>query len=96
MNVGVRYLAQLRGLAGCAGERVELTESCTLAGLVAVLLERHPGLKNALSDGTGHIRPGILVFVGDEQAGPERALKEGDEVTFLTPIAGGGRSGFPA
>jgi molybdopterin converting factor small subunit len=90
MIVGVRYLAQLRRLAGCTAEQIELPDPCTAAGLVAALVDRHPALQPALVDEHGQVRRTILVFVGDEQAGPDRLLGDGDEVTLLTPIAGGG------
>jgi molybdopterin converting factor small subunit len=92
MIVDVRYLAQLRGLVGRSAEHIDLPDPCTVAGLVAVLLERHPGL----GDGACRLRPGVLVFVGDEQASPERPLCDGDEVLFMAPVAGGCRPGFPA
>jgi molybdopterin converting factor small subunit len=90
MNVTVRYLAQLRGLAGRSSEQLELNGPGTTAGLVEALIERHPPLRPILLDEQGRPRASVLLFVGDEQAGPDRALTEGDEVTFLTPIAGGG------
>ncbi len=89
MNIAVRYLAQMRGLAGRSLQSVDLPGPCTVAELVAVLVERQPSLKTALLDGAGRPRPGVLVFVGDEQVGPDRPLRDGDEVSFLTPIAGG-------
>jgi molybdopterin converting factor small subunit len=89
MTVGVRYLAQLRRLAGQGAEQLDLPEPCTVARLVAVLAGRHPALAPVLLDAAGRARPSVLVFVGDEQADPGRALADGDEVTFLTPIAGG-------
>ncbi len=90
MKVGVRYLAQLRQAAGRTVEQVEWPGPATLAGLVAALAERHPSLRDVLLDPAGAPRASVLVFVGDEQAGPDRPLSEGDEVTLMTPIAGGG------
>ena len=89
MTVIVRYLAQLRRLAGRSIERLDLAGPCTLAGLVAALAERHPELSAVLVDDQGQGRPSVLVFVGDEQASPDRPLSDGDEVTLLAPIAGG-------
>jgi molybdopterin converting factor small subunit len=89
MNVGVRYLAQLRRLAGRSAEQVALPEPYTTGHLVAVLAERYPALRPALLDEQGQPRRSVLVFVGDEQVNLDRPLGERDEVTFLTPIAGG-------
>jgi len=41
-------------------------------------------------DACGGVQPAILLFVGDEQVGPETVpLRDGDVVTVLTPMAGG-------
>jgi molybdopterin converting factor small subunit len=91
MNVGVRYLAQLRRLAGRSTEQLELPDPCTVAGFVATLVQRQPALSVALVDGEGRPRSSVLVFVGDEQVSCDRPLADGDVVTLLTPIAGGRR-----
>jgi molybdopterin converting factor small subunit len=90
MNVRVRYLAQLKQAAGTPAERVELPEPCTVADLAVLLAGRRPGLRGVLLDGDNKVQRTVLTFLGDEQVGPERALREDDELTLLTPIAGGG------
>jgi molybdopterin converting factor small subunit len=89
MNVVVRYLAQLRRLAGRSEERVSLSGPCSVGQLVADLAEANNGLRRALLDDRGGLRAAILIFVGDEQATADRTLKDGDEVILMTPIAGG-------
>lgn len=80
MKLAVRYLAQLRHAVGSGGEEVELPGPLSVRELLAALAARRPAL----------LTPALLVFVGDEQAEPERQLRDGDEVTLLTPVAGGG------
>jgi molybdopterin converting factor small subunit len=92
MRVLVRYMAQLRTAAGIAEESVELAGPCTASELAARLAARHgDALRRLLLAADGRLSPVILVFVGDAQAGPDErlALKDGDVVTLLSPIAGG-------
>jgi molybdopterin converting factor small subunit len=92
MKVVVRYLAQLKQAAGRASEAVEVEAPCPAHELVARLAERHgPPLRPLLLTPAGRLQPTVLVFVGDQQvgAGQERLLRDGDELTLLTPIAGG-------
>jgi molybdopterin converting factor small subunit len=94
MKVRVRYLAQLKQAAGLGAETVELEGPCAAREFVANLAERHGGpLRGLLLTPGGQVQPTILIFVGDEQvaAGASEALRDGDEVTLLSPIAGGGR-----
>jgi molybdopterin converting factor small subunit len=82
MTITVHYLAQLRRATGRASERIDLDEPATLASLLTALARRH---------GEGLLRPTVLAFVNDAQVGrPEDVvLRDGDSVTFLSPIAGG-------
>jgi molybdopterin converting factor small subunit len=92
MRISVRYLAQLRQAAGTAGEEVELQTASSARELVTQLAQRRGGdLGRLLLDSDGRLHPTILLFVGDEQVGPEEytPLKEGDIITLLSPIAGG-------
>ena len=83
MIVRVRYLAQARQAAGRSAEEVEVEDGCTVAALSARLAEAGPALRSVLA------APTRLTFVGDEQAGAGQVLREGDEIIFTTPIAGG-------
>jgi molybdopterin converting factor small subunit len=91
VRVVVRYMAQLRQAAGAAVEQVELERPCSIAELILRLADRHQApFRELVLDGRGGIRPAVLLFVGDEQVGPGRsALRDGDVVTVLTPMAGG-------
>jgi molybdopterin converting factor small subunit len=83
-------MAQLRQAAGAAAESVELDQPCSVGDLIKCLADRHGGsFRELLLDAGGGVRPAVLLFVGDEQVGPERPLRDGDVATVLTPMAGG-------
>jgi molybdopterin converting factor small subunit len=96
MIVTVRYLAQLKQAAGRSAEQVPLDAPCTIAELIALLAQRHGLLRPALLDTDGGVQRTLLIFVGDEQSAPDRVLRDGDEVTLMTPIAGGEREAWQA
>jgi molybdopterin converting factor small subunit len=89
--VTVRYRAQLRQAVGVAVEHIELDRPCAAVELVTQVAERHgPPLRDLLLAADGRPRPTVLLFVGDEQIGPgSPPLRDGDEVTILSPMAGG-------
>ena len=91
MKVAVRYMAQLRHAAGAGSEQIDLDRPCSVGELLTRLADCHGGpFRDLLLDAGGGVRPAVLLFVGDEQVGPERAgLGDGDVVTVLTPMAGG-------
>src|SRR5262249_10571644 len=90
MNVGVRYLAQLKQAAGRSAEQVALAAPCTIEEFIGDLARRHGGSLSALLlTATGQLQPTILTFIGDDQANRDAVLRDGDIVTLLTPIAGG-------
>jgi molybdopterin converting factor small subunit len=90
MKVAVRYLAQLKQAAGLAREEVDVEAACPVGWLAASLAERHgQPLRGLLLDAHGAVQPTILLIAGDEQVGPAAELRDGDELTLLTPIPGG-------
>jgi len=92
MNVTVEYTAQLKRAAGCATESVELDGDFTLDNLVSQIAQRHgDAVSSILLHEEGGVHPSILVFVGNEQVRPndDSHLKDGDVVSFVSPISGG-------
>jgi molybdopterin converting factor small subunit len=92
MQVTVWYMAQLKQAAGKASEQLELDNPCTLRELAQRLADRHgESLRRLLFDPGGALQPTNLFFVGDTQVQPADSLqlKDGDEITILSPIAGG-------
>ena len=92
MRISVHYLAQLRQAAGTGCEEMDLPTACSARQLLVRLAQqRGDSLGRLLLGGDKKVHPTILLFVGDEQVGPEEdtMLKDGDVVTILSPIAGG-------
>lgn len=91
MRIIVKYSAQLRQMAGTACEELELSTNCELAGALERLVEQRTALRPFLFDSTGGLRPSLLLCLGAEQVQPARCrpLKDGDELSLLSPIAGG-------
>lgn len=92
MTIVVRYLAQVRQAAGRSGEEVVLDAPCHLSDVLRHLAERHDEpFRRLLLDPAGRVQTSLLLFVGDQQVGEAGAvpLKDGDEITVLTPMAGG-------
>jgi molybdopterin converting factor small subunit len=92
MRVSVRYMAQLRQAAGVAEESLDVDDGCAASDLAVRLAARHgSALRRLLLTPDGRLSPVILAFVGDAQirADERLALKDGDVITLLSPIAGG-------
>ena len=92
MKVTVNYLAQLKQVAGTPSESVKLDDACSVQDLVKYVAKQHgDSLRNFLLNSESDLRNSILAIVGYDQVHWEtpRQLKEGDEVSFLSPLAGG-------
>ncbi len=81
MSLVVRYFAAARERAGCSREDVELPTPPTVAALLEALAARHPQLSPLLK----HLR----VAVNHEFMELDGAVKAGDEVALIPPVAGG-------
>jgi len=90
--IKVRIPTPLRPLTHGQGE-VE-TQGINVAELIENLNAAHPGVKDRLCDENGDLRRFVNVYVNEEDIrflkGKETALKDGDEVSFVPAIAGGG------
>jgi molybdopterin converting factor small subunit len=90
MQVTVHYLAQLKRAAGCAMEVATLPAAAHLSDLLRAIGDRHGSAFRALIlDDADEPRSSLLFFVGDEHADLKRLLHDGDDVSILTPMAGG-------
>lgn len=81
MRVQARFFAAYRELTGASQVEVDLPEGATVADLVDALRERGPSF--------GALPPKPAVAVNLEYAPPETGLRDGDEVAFIPPVAGG-------
>jgi molybdopterin converting factor small subunit/photosystem II stability/assembly factor-like uncharacterized protein len=83
----VHLPATLRELIDGRGE-IDVSAS-DVAGLVAELESRYPGLAARVTDEQGALRPHVKIFVNGETAGLEEPLRDADEVRILPAISGG-------
>ena len=79
MTLRIRYFAMLREQAGVSEENIR-TAAATPTVLWEELRKRH-GFDAPLS--------ALSVAVNEEFVSPERALRDGDMVVFIPPVAGG-------
>ena len=92
MKVKIRYCGQLKQAAGCAAEEVKPGGELSARELIASVAARHgEPLTGYLLDESGRLRPTVLAFVNEEQIDWEtpRPLGDGDELVFMSAIAGG-------
>jgi MoaD family protein len=91
MTAKIRIPTPLRKLTNNE-ELVEVTAS-TVAGAIAELQSRYPGIKERLLDDTGAVRRFVNVYVNDEDIrfleNQQTPIKDGDEVSIIPAIAGG-------
>lgn len=74
-----------------AGDRRFDLTADDLIGLLDALFLRHPQLRVHLLDEAGAIRPHVMLFHNDVAAADHRQpLGEGDRVTVLQAVSGGG------
>ncbi|MEC4678783.1 MAG: MoaD/ThiS family protein [Nitrospirota bacterium] len=81
--VKVKFFAVLKGLVGKEEVSIEIKEGSTLQQLIDQLKGDLPPLVDIMQQG------GILISVNQEVLGKEAIIKDGDEVAFLPPFAGG-------
>ncbi|MHB8519770.1 MAG: MoaD/ThiS family protein [Limisphaerales bacterium] len=91
MPIKVRIPTPLRKLTN--NEELVEVDATTVAGAVAELQSRYPGIQERLLDEHGAVRRFVNVYVNEEdirflqnQATP---LKPGDELSIIPAIAGG-------
>ena len=92
MKVKIRYCGQLKQAAGCASEEVEPGGEPSVQDLIASGAARHGDpLTGYLLDESGRLRATVLAFLNEEQVDWEtpRPLGDGDELVFMSAIAGG-------
>jgi len=81
VNIRVLFFGQLKDVAGCASDSVDLAEGATLADLLAHYEKKAPRLKDFL--------PSTAIALNQKFAFPASRLKENDEVALLPPVSGG-------
>jgi molybdopterin converting factor subunit 1 len=79
-TVKIQYFAQLRDLVGKSHETISVAADSPAASLYLELAERYR-FPLKLTD--------IRVAINDEFADPYKTLKDGDQIVFIPPVAGG-------
>lgn len=72
-----------------APRALDLPDAPTVAGALAMLDARWPGMRDRLCDGTPAVRRHINIFVGGERARLETPLPPGAELVVMTAVSGG-------
>ena len=92
MPITVRIPTPLQRLTQGQGE--VQCDGATVTELLANLEQRYPGIKERICDQEGKLRRFVNVFVNEEDIrflqGDQTAVKDGDEVSIIPAIAGGG------
>lgn len=98
MAVKVRIPTPLQKLTS---NRAEV--ACQAANVNELLVElerQHPGIRERICDEGGKLRRFVNIYVNEEDIrflqGQETVLKDGDDVSIIPAIAGGGRHGDQA
>ena len=92
MKVETRYWGQIKKAAGCGAETIDVDDRTSLADLVRELASRHgDDFRRLVVDDEGAPRSSLLIVVDDEQVRWDTPppLRDGVQVSFLSPIAGG-------
>lgn len=93
MKLRVKFLASLYELTGMLKTEVEVPDGLTVRGLIDVLTEKYARLKEELLDEGGNLKPMYNILVNGRAiewlGGLDTLLKDGDEVVFIPPAAGG-------
>jgi molybdopterin synthase sulfur carrier subunit len=93
VKLRVKFLASLSELTGVLKTEVEVPDGVTVRRLIDILTERYVKLREELLDERGDLKPMYNILVNGRAiewlGGLETRLKDGDEVVFLPPAAGG-------
>lgn len=81
MRVQARFFAAYRELTGASHTEVDLPQGATVADLIDALRARGPSFSA--------LPPKPAVAVNLEYAPADTGLRDGDEVAFIPPVAGG-------
>lgn len=94
MPIKVRIPSPLRRVT--AGQGEVKAEGTNIAEVIESLETQFPGFKERICDEKGEIRRFVNIYVNEEDCrflkGKETCLKEGDEVSIIPAMAGGGKT----
>jgi len=84
MKLKVLYFATLRDRAGVKEERIELASGATVADLKQAVIERHPGIAEALRSS--------ICAIDREFALDDQVLQQENEIALFPPVSGGSQA----
>ena len=97
MSVFVRIPTPLRKLI--ADQDSVSADGASLSECISSLEASYPGLKERLCDESGEIRRFVNIYVNGEDVrflqGLATPIKDGDEVSIVPAVAGGGKKAWP-
>lgn len=70
-------------------EPIHEVEGSDVAGALADVFARVPGLRSHIIDEDGSVRPHVSVFVDGLQANLDTAIADGSEIIVLHAVSGG-------
>lgn len=91
MQVNIIYLAQVKKAVGIATETIEIAP-CSVQDVITLnLCKRHDKLKSFIFNSDGLLSKTIKIFMGDSEIDWDSPveLKEGTDITIMSPIMGG-------
>ena len=92
MTIVVKFTAQLKKEAGTAQQEFELADDDNLTALLARVSQAfNDKVRDMIFDDNGVFRQSIIIVQNGTQVGIDDpiALKQGDEILLMSPIAGG-------
>lgn len=81
MKVRLLYFAVLRDIAGTDQQELALADGTTARDVWQSLVAQHPNL-------AGYAQP-PMIAINEEYATADDVLRDGDELAFIPPVAGG-------
>ncbi len=81
MSVRVLFFASLADITGVRETEVDASACRDLGSIYSRFEALFPALRA--------LRPTVLFALNAESAGPDAAVKDGDEVAFFPPVSGG-------
>jgi len=81
MKIRLLFFAVLRDVAGKSEDVVELPEGARAGDVWQRLRDEHPALRD-------YIQP-PMIAVNESYVSAEEPLRDGDELAFIPPVAGG-------
>jgi MoaD family protein len=93
VKIVVQFSGQLRSLVGDREVTWDCPDAIGLHELLALIAARYPDCREHLLAAEGVVRPSLLLVVNgvavSAEAAAQTALRAGDVVALLPPIAGG-------